>query len=181
MPPMLEVIEGPDAGKTIELRSGLVIGRDADADVTLHDQQVSRRHLRVSAEGGTYIVEDLGSSNGTFLNGMEVYGRIRLDPNDELLLGTTVLQVRSDSVGPQASGVLPVPPALAVPPGRPDFVERLVDNAPPAQVEESDAEPPQPRALESLVDRRVKAQARLAPLALLALVVLVVVVALATK
>ena len=69
--------------------------------------------------------------------------------------------------------MIPVPTALAVPEERPDFVERLVE--PPAPPRSGN------QALESLVDRRVKAQARLAPLALLALVALIVLAFLATK
>ena len=91
---VLEVIEGPDAGRVIELGSDVVIGRDAAADVTLGDSKVSRRHARVSPFHTGFTIEDLGSTNGTFLNGTELYGRVRLDPNDQVLLGTTVLQLR---------------------------------------------------------------------------------------
>ena len=167
----LEIIEGPDAGRLVEVSSELIIGRDPGADVTLHDSQVSRRHARISLDAGGLIVEDLGSSNGTFLNGTEIYARTRFDPGDELLIGTTVLQLPAEHAR-EVSGVLPVPPGLAKPAGRPDFVERLVDQ--PAAAGPS-------RELESLLDRRVRAQAKLAPLALLAIVALIVVIFIATK
>jgi pSer/pThr/pTyr-binding forkhead associated (FHA) protein len=177
MAPTLEVIEGPDAGRTVTLRHLLVIGREADADLTLSDNQVSRHHARLSDVGDGYAVEDLGSSNGTFINGTEIYGLTRFDPGDELLIGGSVIHMAQEQAGPALSAVRPVPPALAAAEGRPDFVERLVDRPGPA-AGGGGANPP---ALESLVDRRVKAQARLAPLGLLALVVLVVIVFLATK
>ncbi len=167
----LEIIEGPDAGRVVDVSSDLIIGRDAAADLTLHDSQVSRRHARISVDAGGLIAEDLGSSNGTFLNGTEIYARTRFDPGDELLVGTTVIQLPAER-SRQVSGVLPVPPALAKPAGRPDFVERLVDQS---------AFPAQSPELESLLDRRVRAQAKLAPLALLALVALIVVIFIATK
>ena len=167
----LEIIEGPDAGRTVDVSSDLIIGRDPGADLMLHDSQVSRRHARISLDGGGLIAEDLGSSNGTFLNGTEIYARTRFDPGDELLIGTTVLQLPADRAR-QVSGVLPVPPALAKPAGRPDFVERLVDQPAPAS---------RSPELESLLARRVRAQAKLAPIALLALVALIVVIFLATK
>jgi pSer/pThr/pTyr-binding forkhead associated (FHA) protein len=167
----LEIIEGPDAGRTVEVSSELIIGRDPAADLMLHDSQVSRRHARISLDAGGLIVEDLGSSNGTFLNGTEIYARTRFDPGDELLVGTTVFQLPAEHAR-EVSGVLPVPPALAKPAGRPDFVERLVDQP---------AAPGRSPELESLLDRRVRAQAKLAPLALLALVALIVVIFIATK
>jgi S-DNA-T family DNA segregation ATPase FtsK/SpoIIIE len=175
MAPVLEVIEGPDAGRVAELGSGLVIGRDAGADLTLDDTQVSRRHAHVSTVSGGFVIEDLGSSNGTFVNGTELSGRTRLYPGDQLVLGTTVIQLLNERAAPANSGVLPVPPGLAKPAGRPDFTERLVDSAQPPPAATGT------KTLDSLVDRRVRAQARLAPLALLALAALVVVIFIVAK
>jgi pSer/pThr/pTyr-binding forkhead associated (FHA) protein len=172
--PLLEIVEGPDAGARARLSASFVIGRDPGLELTLTDAQVSRRHARLTIDRDRILVEDLNSSNGTFVNGNPVQARTRLKVGDELVLGASVLHVLgSDGAATVTSAVRPVPPALAIPEGRPDFVERLVDDAPPPA-------PPNP-ALESLVDARVRAQARLAPLAVLALTVLVIVVFLATK
>src|SRR6476661_2690530 len=101
------------------------------------------------------MVEDLESSNGTFVNHNEVHGKAELGPGDELLVGVTLLQVRSpEQVAIQASAVRPVPPALARPPAKPDYVDRRDDTEQRREIETP--------SLDRLVDRRVKVQARLA-------------------
>src|SRR5947208_12050959 len=92
----LEVVEGPGAGKQLSVEEPVVIGRAQDADLVLEDGEVSRHHARVSpASDGSAVVEDLGSANGTFINHDEVHGPARLDTGDELLVGVTVIEVRS--------------------------------------------------------------------------------------
>jgi predicted component of type VI protein secretion system len=167
----LEIIEGPDAGRMIELTGPAVVGRDDDADIVIADAKISRQHARLSPDGAGVRVEDLGSSNGTFIDGHQIFASASLQPGQDLVIGVTVLELRGVLAARDQSGVRPVPPALAIPAGRPDYVERLVDDAP--------AIADRPPALAKLVDSRVRAQARLAPLAILALAVLVVVVYLA--
>jgi hypothetical protein len=70
----------------------LVIGRDSDCDVALSDDSVSRRHARLVSRDGAWIIQDLGSTNGTLLNG-EPVGRCELRPGDRLQLGTQLLEV----------------------------------------------------------------------------------------
>jgi hypothetical protein len=71
----------------------LLIGRDARAcDVLLNDRTVSRRHARLRYRDGSWIIQDLRSTNGISLNGERV-GRCRLQPGDELLLGAQRLEV----------------------------------------------------------------------------------------
>src|SRR4051794_16021497 len=110
----LEIVEGPDAGHYRDIERALVIGRAADADLVLADGQVSRQHARVSpAADGSAVAEDLGSVNGTFVNGNELVGPARLDPGDELQIGVTVLAVRSPAqVQAQPSAVRAVPEGL---------------------------------------------------------------------
>jgi pSer/pThr/pTyr-binding forkhead associated (FHA) protein len=169
---LLEIVEGPDAGRQIELRGPVVLGRDHSADVVLEDGQISRRHARVtpSASGGI-VVEDLESTNGTFVNHDEVHSPVQLAPGDELLVGVTVLQVRSpEQVRAQASAVRAVPPGLATPERRPAYVD-----AGPGQVERAGQGAGIPE-LDRLVDARVKSKATLAPLAIFVLAALVVVI-----
>jgi pSer/pThr/pTyr-binding forkhead associated (FHA) protein len=67
------------------------IGRDPDqADVTIVDPAISRRHCALSKEGAVVRVEDLGSSNGTFLNGERIQSS-EVRPGDTLKVGTTLL------------------------------------------------------------------------------------------
>ena len=71
-----------------------MIGRQADATVCLESQAVSRHHARVLCDSGNYFVEDLNSSNGTYLNGKAIKGRVLLQAGDEVHLGEYVLSVR---------------------------------------------------------------------------------------
>jgi pSer/pThr/pTyr-binding forkhead associated (FHA) protein len=169
----LEIVEGPGAGLRATVDRELVIGRAEDADIVLADSQVSRRHARLAPDGGGgVVVEDLGSSNGTFINQQQLHAPALLRPGDDLLVGVTVLEVRSPAqVAAQSSAVRVVPPALAVPERRPTFVDR-VDEGPRAALNPE---------LETLRDARVRFQARTAPLAIAVLVVLVVAIYLAAR
>lgn len=71
----------------------LVIGRDRNAGLVLSDPEVSRRHARFETQGDTVFVRDLGSSNGTFLNGKRLANAIELREGDEVDVGTTRLHV----------------------------------------------------------------------------------------
>jgi FHA domain len=70
----------------------LRIGRSSSCDLMLSDPTVSRRHARLICRGGKWVLQDLGSTNGTALNGRRV-GRCELRPGDELLLGHARLRV----------------------------------------------------------------------------------------
>ena len=82
----------------VEAGRCLIVGRSADCDVTLADQSVSRRHCAVEAAGGALAVTDLGSVNGTFVNGRAV-GTSRLAPGDLLRVGTVELECRGEGGG----------------------------------------------------------------------------------
>ena len=169
----LEIIEGPDAGRTAVVQRTMVIGRAQDADLVLADAQVSRHHARVAptADGGA-SVEDLSSSNGTFVNQQPLHAATRVEPGDELLIGLTVLQLRSEAqIAAVPSAVRPVPPGLAVAERRPSFVDPLPATGGQALNPE----------LERLRDARVRFQARTAPLAIFVLAALVVGVFLASR
>ena len=71
----------------------LVIGRDRDAQLVLPDAEVSRRHARLETQDGTVFLRDLGSSNGTFLNGKRLTSAIELREGDVVDVGTTRLIV----------------------------------------------------------------------------------------
>jgi FHA domain-containing protein len=78
------------AGRTELLGSGgAVIGRSRDADVVVDDPNVSRRHAEVRPSGGSWIVRDLGSTNGVKVNGRRIQGPQSLKPGDEIELGTS--------------------------------------------------------------------------------------------
>lgn len=72
MPGQLRETEGPNAGAVYELKDVCVLGRALDCHVHIRDLTVSRRHARISAVEGRYVLEDLGSGNGTFVNGRAI-------------------------------------------------------------------------------------------------------------
>jgi len=125
------------------------------------------------------VVEDLGSSNGTFVNSNELHAPTRVTAGDEVLIGVSVIQVRSvEQVAAQQSAVRSIPAGLAAAPRRPTFVDPKED-APAAPKGKQRADGKQRTGvpeLDRLVDSRVKAQTKLAPLALMVLVALVVLI-----
>jgi DNA-binding winged helix-turn-helix (wHTH) protein len=72
-------------------------GRDAECSLVIDGSTVSRTHARITVLAGLATVEDLGSTNGTFVNGRQVREATRLAPGDELSLGSEALQVRRRS------------------------------------------------------------------------------------
>ncbi len=170
----LEVVEGPDAGKSVPLEGALEIGRDPGVGFPLGDDQASRRHARIRPESNGAVVEDLGSSNGTHVNHNELFAPTRVTAGDEILIGVSVIAVRSAvQVAAQPSAVRAVPAGLATAPKRPTFTDPTDGDAGAPQKQKPGALVPE---LDRLVDARVKSQARLAPLAFAMLVVLVVVI-----
>jgi pSer/pThr/pTyr-binding forkhead associated (FHA) protein len=93
----LEVISGNATGDTIVVEDELVIGRHADGPGRLsEDEEISRQHARISREAtGDYAIEDLGSSNGTFVNGLRIQSPRLLSLGDSIEAGATTLLVRA--------------------------------------------------------------------------------------
>jgi hypothetical protein len=85
---------GLDAGERFDLFGGLSIGRSDDADIRLDDTYVSQSHARLFGRNGSWFVEDLGSTNGTYLNQQRVTSPSELHPGDTLKIGKSVLEVR---------------------------------------------------------------------------------------
>ena len=90
----LFVVDGPDKGRAFPLTAESVIGRDPTATVHLTDEEVSRRHAILSIGEGRAMIEDLGSSNGTYVDNVLVKGEALLGPTSQLRLGGTVLEFR---------------------------------------------------------------------------------------
>lgn len=84
-------LQRPD-GARVALSDGLTIGRADDNGVVVRDPRVSRRHASIVADGTGWSVEDLGSSNGTFVDGAQIR-RARLDRGQILTVGDTSLRV----------------------------------------------------------------------------------------
>lgn len=90
------VIIAPEAtaGRTMEVRRTLVVGRGDAADVALEDGFTSERHARFDNVDGRLLVDDLGSTNGTFVNGERTTQRTPLERGDTVRVGGTIMEVR---------------------------------------------------------------------------------------
>jgi pSer/pThr/pTyr-binding forkhead associated (FHA) protein len=111
---------GPSPGQKYPLsESELIIGRDPNVDISINIPEVSRRHARLRYEMDGYIIEDLGSTNGTFVNSQRLSGPHVLRSGDEIQLGDAVtLRYKAAGFDPNATLVTPASEAKSVPPQR---------------------------------------------------------------
>src|SRR3954463_3823121 len=90
---------GREPGDRFDLFGGISIGRSADADVRIEDRYASGVHARVYSRGANYYVEDMNSTNGTFLNGGRLNGEAQLNDLDEVRIGNTEFRFELDIPG----------------------------------------------------------------------------------
>src|SRR3989304_1595041 len=85
---ILTVLHGPDKGKRFELpdHEPQLIGRSSEA-IPIADQTISRRHCELTPDNGRWYINDLESSNGTYVNGLRVIARRRLEAGDQIRTG----------------------------------------------------------------------------------------------
>ena len=189
---VLEIVEGPEAGRMIPLTGPVELGRDAAAGIALQqDELLSRRHVRITPGADGVSVEDLGSRNGTFVDGDQIYSPAHLAVDGQLLVGVTVLQLLTATSGatvlrpipadftalrplpavqpdapamqPEATTIRQVAPGLAVPESEPDYV-------PSAALGQGAS------ALFPLLDVHTKGKARGAPIGIFVLVAFAVII-----
>ena len=92
--PVLRIVLPPQLkGRTFPLTEEITLGRAAGCQVTLDDTYASQLHARVFQRDGTVYVEDLGSTNGTYLNRRKVTGPMVFQRGDNLQIGNTVLEL----------------------------------------------------------------------------------------
>ncbi len=115
--PYLVVTAGHGRGQTFDLRGEVRLGRDRANAIVLSDGKVSRHHIRLDPIRGTYILSDLGSANGTFVNGVRVTQPVRLRDGDLINLGDTQMVFYTGAAGrPAARPSAPEERAPAPPP-----------------------------------------------------------------
>jgi len=119
----LFVQQGPQAGQAFALNKSIItIGREAGNDIVLESPQISRYHTRLTLQGGVYVVEDMGSTNGTFLNGQRVSRPTPVTTGDLIGVGETILLKVQGVAGEtvvergQPQVVMPPPPPVYAPP-----------------------------------------------------------------
>jgi pSer/pThr/pTyr-binding forkhead associated (FHA) protein len=94
-PTQLVVTAGSSAGTSVPLTEvPIVIGRGADARIILDDDYVSTRHARVGYSGDQWFVEDLGSTNGTYLGSARIHQATALVMGAQIRIGKTILELR---------------------------------------------------------------------------------------
>ncbi|MDQ3939729.1 MAG: FHA domain-containing protein [Actinomycetota bacterium] len=93
-PSKAAVVEGPAKGKSFGLDEEITIGRSDKCGLVLDDTYVSQVHARIFAKGGAYLVEDLGSTNGTYLNRRRITSPTELQRGDQIKIGKSVLELR---------------------------------------------------------------------------------------
>lgn len=96
LPTQLHVTEGPLKGSVVDLHGvPLLLGRAQEADLVLDDDYVSGRHARLFPQGSRWFLEDLGSTNGTYVSGAQLTRTVAVDPGTAIRIGKTVLELRS--------------------------------------------------------------------------------------
>ena len=108
--PRLVITKGEGVGRDLRLGAECVVGRGADVDFVLSDTLASRRHVRLLQEGDAWVAEDLGSRNGTVVNGQRVQ-RQEVKDGDVLRVGGTELIFRDETAPAAATS----PKAVVVP------------------------------------------------------------------
>jgi len=89
-----------DDGNTYPLYEINTIGRAEDADIIIHDPFISSKHALIFKRGSRLMIQDLHSTNGTYLNNKKITRPLRLKENDEITLGTKKFKfLRSETVG----------------------------------------------------------------------------------
>lgn len=175
---MLELVEGEEVGRQVALTGSLEIGRDHSMALAIDDPEASRRHASVTLRDGRVLVEDLGSTNGTYVNDRPIHTALPIVAGDRVRVGLTVFELRDPAQGadrpaltravPQITVVAhevlqpapaPPPPGFLAEESEPEFVPREVIGDREAEANYA--------AVQRLVDTRVKRQTNTAVFALL--------------
>ena len=82
-------------GSIIPIRSDLTIGRKDDNSIVISDQHISGNHANIIVRNDSLFIEDLNSTNGTYLNGKKISGKMKLANKDEIKIGSTVFKILS--------------------------------------------------------------------------------------
>ncbi|GAA5140353.1 antibiotic biosynthesis regulator FhaB [Nocardioides marinquilinus] len=95
VPTHVAVTQGSNVGATATLdRAPILIGRGSDAAIRLDDDYVSTRHARIAASGDQWFVEDLGSTNGTYIGSVRLTQPTTITLGTEVRIGKTIVELR---------------------------------------------------------------------------------------
>ncbi|HKZ70832.1 MAG TPA: FHA domain-containing protein [Anaerolineales bacterium] len=98
----LTMQRGPNVGKSFEMvKDVMTMGRDMSNDIVINDAEASRHHARLTKQGSSYVIEDLGSTNGTFVNSARLSTPRTLSAGDVIGIGETIsLNYESSATAP---------------------------------------------------------------------------------
>lgn len=100
----LLVLQGPDKGRTFRtLNEPAILGRESD-QIPLSDRTVSRHHATLRPENGAWVLQDLKSANGTYVNGIRIKDNVRLKHGDQIKVGGTLIVYTGDQSTEKLSG-----------------------------------------------------------------------------
>jgi hypothetical protein len=108
-PEAATLVRRDEPGQSYALGNRAIVGRLDTCDVPIHDKSVSREHARLSQLPGGYVLEDLGSTNGTFVNGSRIQEAVVVRPGDEITFGSIEFSLEGEAAaqpaapGPEAS------------------------------------------------------------------------------
>jgi len=94
-PRTLQIVDGPNAGQSVPLGTEpILLGRGTDAAIRLDDDYVSTRHARFATNGEQWFVEDLGSTNGTYIGSQRITSPVPVAIGTSVRLGKTIVELR---------------------------------------------------------------------------------------
>jgi pSer/pThr/pTyr-binding forkhead associated (FHA) protein len=125
---VVEVVGADGASRELPLEAPLEVGRDPDAGLVLDDQLVSRLHVRLTPRDGEVTVDDLGSRNGTFVNGTRIDAPASAGPGDSVLVGgtTLVVGIAAPEAAASTSEARPSKPSTPEAPA-PEFILQVIE------------------------------------------------------
>jgi Tol biopolymer transport system component/pSer/pThr/pTyr-binding forkhead associated (FHA) protein len=145
-------LSGEYGGKTFPLsKAETLIGRGEDCDLQIVDSRISRNHVQLRREGEAWVLEDLGSTHGTFIKGEQIK-KATLQHGDTITIGETILRFddpsSQDSIPTQMASVDDIPTVLETPDSTPTMLE--TPDATPTVLETPDATPTEMASLEAV-------------------------------
>lgn len=110
---------GPNTGKIYPLEAPeIIIGRDASNVIAINDPEVSRKHAKLILQNAAYVIQDLGSTNGTFINGQRITTPQEVKPGDTITLGENIVLMYETAFDPNATVVSSAQAQMTVAPVR---------------------------------------------------------------
>lgn len=127
----LIIQQGPTPGLVYDLvKPEIMIGRDMTNDFVVNDPEVSRKHALLRLEGGSYVIEDQGSTNGTFVNGQRLMGPHSLNAGELITLGENI-KLQFEAIRPDLAATMLSGQANSYPPAPGGYSQ--VPQQPPSQ------------------------------------------------